>query len=356
MKTCNVCKRIYLTESDFFRRTSRFRVCSQGNLYFNCSCDGTVMVPQGKYGWFDPRKVLPPDSAKLWDSYQQLRDLSTLPSVCLETQAILDQPEAGLDAIARVVRADPHFAGRILAIADAARPKSSAPIRSLAEALAILGRRRLKELATLAAIIQLTFRTTAYTLEIHLRRSLLTGLIAELLSSRLSKGLSGASDLVFMAGALCDVGKVVSAVAFPDETDAVYRLTQSVGSPLNWIAAERKTKCVGHVPLGELACVVWGLPVGIMQSCAQHNVPIACPEALNAKSVPLSIAEHVAFANEISKVVLYEGQLCLPEVRSSCLVRHGFDQQGFERLVDESRSLFMPYVQALLRRLCNEVG
>lgn len=354
MKTCNVCKRIYVSEADFFRRTSRFRICSRGNLYFNCSCDGTVMVPEGKYGWFDPRKVLPPGAVELWDTYQQLRDLPSLPSVCLETQATLDQPDAGLDEIARVVRTDPHFAARILAIADTARPKSSTPIRNLAEALAILGRKRLKELAALAAISQITLRTTDYTLDIHLRRSLLTGLVAEHLCSCSSQEMKCESDLLFLAGALCDVGKVVSAVAFPKETDAVYRLTQLVDNPLNWIAAERKTKSVGHVALGELACTIWGLPLGIMESCAQHNVPIACPEALNAKGVPLAVAEYVAFANEIAKVTLFESQLCVPDVQNSCLVRHGVDRQAFEGLVDESRRRFTPQVDALLSRLRNE--
>lgn len=351
MKTCHVCKRIYVSEADFFRRTSRFRICSQGHLYFNCSCDGTVMVPNGKYGWFDPRKVLPSGAALLWERYQELRDLPSLPSVCLETQLVLDRPEASVDEIVGVIRLDPHFASRVLVVADVSRPKHSAPIRSLAEAIGILGRKRLKELALLAAVSQISFKTSAYTLGYHLRRSFLTGMISEHLFRHSVPDTYADSDIPFLAGALCDVGKVVSAVAFPDATDTVFRLTQSLESPMNWLAAEQKLECVGHVALGELACVIWGLPPGIVESCVFHNTPIAHADTLDKKGVPVSIAECVTFANEISKVALFESSLCLPEVLKSCLQRHGLDRVGFDRLVDECRVLFRERVDGLLSLL-----
>lgn len=351
MKTCNVCKRIFVTESDFFRRTSRFRICSRGHLYFNCSCDGTLMIPHGKYRWFDPRQVLPEGAAALWDTYKHLRDLPSMPAVCLEAQAALDRPDSDLAEIVQIIRTDPYFAARILAVADVARPKSSAPIRNLTEALAILGRKRVRELAALTGVSQMSFRTSAYTLPIHLKRSLLTGLITEHLCERSPERSSCDKDKLFVAGAMADVGKIVSAVAFPEATDSVYKHTQAVENPMTWVQAEKVESTVSHIALGELACAVWGLPPEALEACTSHNDPISLPEEKLQNREPYSIGDIVTFANVLGKYVIYESQLIQPDVLASCLTRHGLDQKKLEEIVSECRALFSQRVDDLVSRL-----
>lgn len=292
-KRCNTCNRVFRTEEDYLTDTSRWRMCDAGNLWFNCSCDSTILIKKGKFDWYSPDKTMSEQAAGLFNSLAGLKALPHLPSSILQLQAALSDGTSSSREISELLRLNAFIAADVLKAANNMRSVRSSEIDSLEFAVSFIGRKVIAELALVASLKQLEFKSHKFLSQNHWDRSFLTGNVAEFLNQKFGARFS--NDTAYLAGSFCNIGKVAYAICLPDQIDLVQNDVDAGNGP--WLAAEKKHDLVDHSILGEVAGAFWGLSPVIIETAMKHHEP---PK--NAQ--PPALAEMIGFANQL--VHLYE--------------------------------------------------
>lgn len=352
MKVCSCCNRIYASEKDFLHRTTRWRMSDAGDLYFNCSCESTLVLPKGKHEWYNPTRFMSENAASIFNSFAGQTRFPLLSAVALEAQRLLAEDGTSQKAIVDAIKLDPLLSLRVIEMADISRPKTSSPIRTLLQAINILGRKRLGELVTISSTGRFAFATQSYQPGHYFQDMLMTGLLAQELA--VMHGNTAMHDLAFVAGSLCNVGKLLGAICFPEDIDRVHRLTQQPGRCMTWREAEEECGAMGHLVLGEIAGALWGVSPEVLQCIAGHHAP---PTGITHETPQHSymLGEIVILANELGKYVLRQEYLSEPDIYGFCLDRFSLREADFGRLVITFRQQLLPKVQRSLGALLSGV-
>ncbi len=300
IKKCNTCGREFLTENDFLKGTSRWRLCERGNLWFNCQCNSTNMIVKGKFPWYSPDLFMSARAKSLFNTLPGLRELPHMPTVVMELQQLLLVENVSSSQIAAVSKRDPIIASNILKIANNLKAELEGKIDSLEHAISYIGFRALSDIIVTASVSSFKFKTTIFNADEFWQECFLTGKIAEFLSVRYAKHI--VPDEAYLAGALCNVGKVVLAICFPDQADTIALDTKDVKLLKGWRQSERQYECHDHCTLGEIAGAFWGLPEYVMSASANHH---KVPESPSPRS-HLAMDDIVRFANQLAHWVLLE--------------------------------------------------
>lgn len=331
-KICRNCNRKYASEKDFMRGTSRWRVCSEGNLWFNCDCHSTLMIPKGKFPWYSPDKVMSSDAKQLFNLIGGVKNLPNIPAIVMKLQEYVMQPEWSVEGFAAIIKREPGLASELLAMAQrlkASRNPGDRPIESIAHAVSYVGRTAVVELVQLAALRNMKVKTKIFDSERFWKHSLLTGSIAEFLGGRFK--LPYLKDELFLAGSLCNVGKVVGAIAVPEQIDKVAEQIKSPKTEAPWQILELKLDAYEHAILGEVGSAFWGFPEFVMDACRNHHEWSSDAD----RGDVLNFAEVIGLAVQIAHWLDLEPQrmdkVYIKEVRQHLKV----SESAFEKIVEE---------------------
>lgn len=268
-KTCNTCGREFYNEDDFLQDTTRWRVCERGNLWFNCGCNSTNMIIKGNFDWYSPEKTMSPGAGKLFNTLPALKELPHLPTSVMELQQLIQQDEADSKKLADVSKKEPLIATNILKIANNMMSSSGHTIESLEHAISYIGQNVLGDVILTASVGAFPFKTSTFDPEHFWDSSLLCGKVCEYLANKFET--DAIPDEAYLAGALCNIGKVVSAICFPKVTDNIYGSVIDVKVLSSWRKAEKKLKAYEHTILGEIAASFWGLPEYVLNASISHH-------------------------------------------------------------------------------------
>lgn len=297
---CAVCNRVYAQEHDFLTGTSRWRLCSQGHLWFNCTCGSTMLIKKGKFLWYSPEKAMSPEAKGVFNSLGNLKDLPHFPTSVMEIQQLLLKPDVEPKEVASHLRHEPLMAQQIMQIAENirnTRNPENAKIKSLEHAIVYVGYRSLSDLIMTAALKIMPLPESGFDQERFWTESYLTGSVAEFIMHRLTLKLN--PDEVFLAGSLCNLGKLLSAFCFPPLATKISRDVDNPAVLCTWRHAEATYSFPDHCILGEIASTLWGFPDHILQSTRHHHdVP-----STRRQREP-TLADVVAFANQMTHWIL----------------------------------------------------
>ena len=300
IKECGSCKRRFATEQDYLSNTSRWRICSSGHLWFNCNCGSTLLIKRGRFPWFSPEFALGPESRSVFNRLSNLKDLPRVPNVALELHQALQQPQVSPRDVARNIRKEPVLASQVLHMAETirnARSPSAVKFKSLEHAVVYIGYKALQDLLVTASLQTIALPASGFQAAAFWQEAYLTGAIAESLMRRFSPDLG--QDEVFLAGSLCNLGKLVTAFCFPPLVTKIINDVSGTKEPLvTWRQAETAYQFPDHCILGEIAATLWGFPLEIVKAIREHHTFQPLSKA------PLSIGEIVAVANQMLHWVL----------------------------------------------------
>lgn len=268
-KVCQTCGREFYTEDDFLRDTSRWRICDRGNLWFNCTCQSTNMIVKGNFDWYSPDRFMSRDAGRLFNTLPGLKDLPHLPYSVMELQQLIRDENVNAAKLAKASRQDPIIAANILKIANNLKTGRGMRIDSLEHAISYIGLNALSDIILTASVSSFPFKTKIFRSEDFWENSLLCGRVAEALARRYAKGL--VPDEVYIAGALCNIGKVAMAICSPNHADRIVRDLADPKNPATWGQAERRNEAHDHSVLGEIAATFWGLPDYVMDGAIGHH-------------------------------------------------------------------------------------
>lgn len=338
MKVCQGCKRIYVNERDYLKNTTGWRAASDGNIYFSCSCGEVVALEPANATWYRPSKLMSDKASSLFES---LKDRDAVPRVSAAASKLIQllaQEGSTTIEMVKVLKMDPVLAANVLKSANSARGYTEASVvQNLDQAINYLGRKPLGALVSAASLSQFKIRTKVYTAKNYWFESYLCGYISEALSRKFALHLP--KDLCYLAGSLVNVGKLMGAIVVPDEVDSIYKKVQT--DSVTWAQAEQEFRATDHQLLGEIACVVWGLPKECFEGVSTHHIPL---ETVRVPSKP-NLASICSFANQLMHLVMGQFHRVDHQILKSCekVFRIPGDK-GMLRLADE----FKPIVQRAL--------
>ncbi|MFW7381514.1 MAG: HDOD domain-containing protein [Oligoflexus sp.] len=324
---CACCSRIYNTPEDYLKGTTKFRMCSQRHLWFECSCGSGIMLRKGEYEWYSPTLKMSESAATLFQSIKDINHIPLIPSTIIQIQAIIADANSSVQDVHTALKRAPNLALSIIKSANQLRRSTDIEIKDLEEAITAVGRKTISELILTDTLQGFDFKTKVFRKDIYWKEALLIGQIAEYLTEHFAPHLS--KDEAYIAGSLLNIGKVVGAICFPQKTDEVAKLTQNPRRKMTWAAAEDYLRALSHVNLGEVASALWGFPDYVTHTMASHHLmPDEVPdfseedvlfmdedELISDNDSDITLQQLVATANQLAHIVLhqpsrFDNQLC----------------------------------------------
>jgi putative nucleotidyltransferase with HDIG domain len=241
--------------------------------------------------WRD--SVDPAVEDRLAAAIDELAQLPVLDSTVLEILNAVDDPTSSTADLVRVLEADPTFAANLLRYANSAARSHPIRAKSIRQAVMLVGRRALRQLALEAAtyrFIEEAPGTAASRGELHVHA---LGVASAALAGAQRINVPG--DDPHLAGLLHDVGKLVLPLAFGEAACAEIAREHPGGSERALV--EREVLGVDHAVAGGLLAERWNLPEGVAESIALHH---GGPSGLAAPDRSVAI---VQVANELQRLL-----------------------------------------------------
>ncbi len=300
LKTCNTCNRQFLTPEDFLKNTSRWRICDQGHLWFNCSCHSTGIIIKGRFPWYNPTHNMSDEAKSIFNTIGNVAELPRLPNYVMELQKLLEDPSATTQQMADVIKYDGLLAASVLRVANNQKASDGQPIRSLSHAIAFIGLDSLRDMVIVAAVSRFELKTKVFSSKKFWERSFFTGRIAEHLVKHFELDVS--ADQAFLAGSTCNIGKIVQAILNPNAADLYSNEMTDSKFRGSWSDAENRHNGFKHTTLGEIGAAFWGFPDEMLDSIAKHHdIPSEIPSSIE-------IWEVAAFANQLMHMIYLDAQ------------------------------------------------
>lgn len=329
-KKCASCGREFRSEADFLTGTSRWRICSSGHLWFNCTCQSTLIITKGKYPWYSPEKVMSEEASAVFNKLTNLKDLPHIPSQILEIQRLIKDPDINPKTVAEAIKQDPLSAAHLISIAENIRSNRNPghpPFRSIEFAVVYLGMKAVSELILASGLQRLKFPPSAFDFDQFWHEAHLCGAIAEYLNKHMDLQLS--QDEVYLAASMCNLGKLVTTYTFPALASKIQADVQAKAQPVSWRAAENSYKFPDHRVLGEIAVTIWGLPTYIAEAARRHH------DSLKTEQKNFALYELVAVANQLVHWVTLAPSRIEYDILESFYKKTGSNERDIERIVVE---------------------
>jgi HD-like signal output (HDOD) protein len=195
-----------------------------------------------------------------------LKDLPPYRPVARKLMMLTAKAEVPLDDVLKVLRADAAFAADVLRIANSALIGMRAEIKSVMQAVMLLGLERIKALSTTLALR--TFLTAALpndALHACWRHNLATAILCD----RLGRVLHMESDICYTAGLLHDLGRLALLRAAPERYAQL--LDMELQDDLELLQREKAIFEVDHCMAGEWILKHWDFPVELIEVVSMHH-------------------------------------------------------------------------------------
>ncbi len=313
---------------DFLHNTSRWRICDRQNLWFNCECQSTNMIIKGKYDWYSPEASLSDHAKSIFNQLPSIKQLPHVPSYVMELQQLIQNENTNSRQIANVAKKSPILASNILKIANNQCGVRGAQIESLEHAISYVGLSSLKDMILIAVLNTFKFSCKVFNADVFWESSFITGRISEYLARTFSPKIL--PDEAYIAGTLCNVGKIVVAIIDPDLADKITSDMQNVKVLGSWRSGEKRYGAFDHCILGEIGAVFWGFPDYVIDAISFHH---KMPQSLIQSH--FSIGDIVAFANQLSHWVQLVPHQMDERLLDALYEKFSLTPQQAEKMVEE---------------------
>lgn len=272
---------------------------------------------------------------------RKVRDLPALPQALAEVRGLLARDDVAFDQLAAAISHEPTLAGDLLRLANSSLYGLAGRVRTVRDAVSVLGLRNLGLLLTATAVrssLQPAGRGGFDALA-HWRHGVATGLCAH----HLAVELGAERDAAFTAGLLHDLGRLALACVAPEALAAA----QALGRQYDLPPLEAERRCLGtdHAAFGALVAGHWHLGDDIVELIRWHHEPSERPDpAAQQLTDLLHVADAMVHALDLNG---------LPHERVPRIEPIGWNRL---RLSDETCLRAFERTESQLRSLCAALG
>ncbi|MBK9473354.1 MAG: HDOD domain-containing protein [bacterium] len=223
--------------------------------------------------------LLAPETAeRLQSIVMTTRDLPAMPQVAAKVLELASDPGTSAGQLQQVISDDQAMTGRILKIANSAMYSCSRRIKTLSEAIVMLGFNSIRSLVVTSAARNLyNTRKSRTGLKERLlwEHSIGCAIACRLLAAERIPGLA---EEAFLAGLMHDIGKLVLNLRMPEKFDEVVQVVYNENRPFHTTEAELLG--FDHAQVGALLVNKWKLSPLLEEAILNHHNP----EALTAEN------------------------------------------------------------------------
>ena len=198
-----------------------------------------------------------------------LNRIPALPQIVVQLLNMLDDPDADISDIAKIMSKDPGLGAQILRTVNSAFYSLNNRIGDINRAITILGFREVKNVI-LANSVSKSFKNFKGIADIKIddfwKHSLVNGCVMRCMARKTH--CSGGGD-AFSIGLIHDIGKLIMISAAPEETKEVLRQARENGT--SFYEAEQQVMETDHSELGAWVCRKWRLPDNFSRIIAGHH-------------------------------------------------------------------------------------
>lgn len=206
-------------------------------------------------------------SPALPDLLPVINSLPSLSAVVLDLLQSLGHEEVGNALLAQKISQDQALSARTLKLANSSFYGTSFRSKTVHEAVAVLGSKTIRRLATASALIDGLpgKQGNGFDVTSLWRHSIATALC----TAELAQACGEATDIAYVAGLLHDVGRLALATHLPIEYQhaMVYRARQDCSV----LQAEQQVLGLDHSAVGEALTHHWNMPEEVQQAVACHH-------------------------------------------------------------------------------------
>jgi HD-like signal output (HDOD) protein len=187
-------------------------------------------------------------------SWPHLR-MPPFPQVALRVLQLVSNENVQLGMLGELISSDPAFASEVLTIANSLLYAPRYPIKSILQAIEVLGATHLQGLCLTVGVRAYLGKSLGHpTMRMLWKHSLACALIAQQIAS------AGFMDreIAFTAGVLHGIGLLGMAVVRPKEF--IHLLGTHIGTPASLVERERVLFGMDHCELGRKLVAEWQLP------------------------------------------------------------------------------------------------
>jgi len=200
-----------------------------------------------------------------------LRLLPPFPAIAQRVLALVSQEDIGIREIGDLVKMDPSFSAELLRFANSALFGVRQGVKSVSQAIVLLGLDRVKTMATLVSVnrmIRSALRVDA------LRKVWIHSLATALIAEEAARVSGIAADTAYTAGLLHNLGTLGLMSAYPEEYSRMLDVTREFGFDL--LRTERDLFDIDHCLAGSYLAQDWDFPDELAAAIAvHHEEPIA---------------------------------------------------------------------------------
>ena len=196
--------------------------------------------------------------------------IASPPDVCLKVNALMSDPRASADDLARVVLRDPALAARVLRLANSSFYRLANRVDTVSRAINVLGFAELQKLVLALSAVETFSRLSSEVTNMNAfwRHGVYTGLLAQAIARRC--GVLRPERL-FVAGVMHDIGTLILNHRYPELAEEMIREANGDEAALHRI--ERRELGFEHAQLGSLMLEHWQLPASISEAVNWHHEP-----------------------------------------------------------------------------------
>lgn len=204
-----------------------------------------------------------------------LKDPTKLPpmsKVVIRVMELLRDPAVSINELAAEISKDPAITASIIKISNSAYYRASKPIRSIQEALMTLGTHAVKEIILLTAsktVLHKDLKGYALEAEEVWSHSLVVGELSAKIITH--KKISLPKDLVFTAGLLHDIGKIILAQFFQYKLLDIRNELKNMNTTFTEL--EKKHFGYDHQEIGTIVLKAWNFPEELIEVVGNHHNP-----------------------------------------------------------------------------------
>ena len=262
-----------------------------------------------------------------------LRSLDQLPPfspVFNHLMASLAQEDVSFAELSTVIERDTVLAANVLRLVNSALYGRRGTVSSVRHALSILGLTKLRNYVLSLSVSRLWARVRSAPSWSMIRFNQHSAAVAVMSDLLVQKVACDYGEGAFAAGLLHDIGRLMIAVALPEEHEKIHSRYLAGGASL--AECELDVLEIGHAELGASALARWNIPSPIQRAIMEHHA-----KAPSGAGIALSMV--VSTANDIAdslghSIYTVEGERARPagESLEKLGVRGGVDQllQAFD--------------------------
>lgn len=203
------------------------------------------------------------------DVLQRIHNLPSLPSVVMALLASMGRDDVNIDVLAQQITQDQALTAKTLRLGNSSFYGMAHQVTTIQEAIAILGFRTVRNLASTAALIG-AFAGTTHT-SFNDAPFWRHAIAAAVCARELAIPLNLNPEHAYTAGLLHDIGRLVLVTQFPANYEATMAHREKQDCSL--LDAEQAVLGINHAKVGHILTQYWKFPESIQAAVACHHAP-----------------------------------------------------------------------------------